>query len=425
MERFCIIAFNMICFFYRGCPVSDPFYMGERWDSMTNFLIKHFVKDHAGVQQPQVRAAYGKMAGWVGICCNLLLFVAKILAGLLSGSISIMADAVNNLSDASSSVITLAGFKMAMKPADKEHPFGHARFEYVAGLVVAVLVMVIGIELARSSIERIINPAPVTFGLVSFLVLGASILLKTWMALFNRNIARRIDSTVLTATSADSRNDAITTTAVLAAAVIARFTGVNLDGWMGLAVAVFIVISGIGLVKDTLDPLLGQAPDPKLVKYVAEKISSYPGVLGTHDLMVHDYGPGRRFASAHVEMASDADVLLSHDIIDNIERDFLKQDNIHLVIHYDPIAAGDEAVGQARGFTEAQVKKIDPRLTIHDFRMVEGPSHTNYIFDVVVPPDFPLAKEELLSRIEKAVQHGENPINTVVTVDDSYAPIPS
>ncbi|MGD9559249.1 MAG: cation diffusion facilitator family transporter [Oscillospiraceae bacterium] len=391
---------------------------------MTEWLIRHFVKDADNVQDPTVHARYGRVAGVVGIVCNLMLAAGKLAAGILSGSIAIMADAVNNLSDASSSVITLVGFRLAAKPADKEHPFGHARFEYIAGLAVAMMVLVIGVELLRTSVGKILAPTDVDYGLASLAVLAVSVVVKLWMAGFNRKVGRRIGSVALQATFVDSRNDAIATAAVLAASVIARLSGLRLDGWMGAGVAVFIIVSGIGLVKDTLDPLLGEAPDPKLARTIAEKITSYPGVLGTHDLIVHDYGPGRRFASAHVEMSSKDDVLKSHDVIDNIERDFLEQDNLHLIIHYDPIVTGDEAVATARGWAEKQVQGIDGRLSIHDFRMVDGPTHTNYVFDVVVPPDFTLSNETLKEKIEAALQHGSKPIHVVLTVDDTYAAIP-
>ena len=391
---------------------------------MTQLLVKWFVKTPEDVHKPEVRQQYGKMAGLVGIFCNLLLFVAKIVVGLVSGSISITADAVNNLSDASSSVVTLLGFKLAAKPADKEHPFGHARIEYIAGLAVAVMVLVIGIELGKNSIGKIMNPTPVTFTVWSFVILLISIAVKLWMAFFNRNIGKKIGSSTLEATYADSRNDVITTFAILVAAAIAVFTNLNLDGWMGAGVSIFILWSGVGLVKTTIDPLLGEAPDPELVKYVAEKIVTYDGVLGTHDLIVHDYGPGRQFASAHVEMSSEEDVLKSHEIIDQIERDFLEQDNIHLIIHYDPIVIGDGEVDSARQWTIEQIQTIDSRLTLHDFRMVDGPNNANYIFDVVVPPDFAMGEEELQAEIQKRIQHGRKKITTVITVDDSYAAIP-
>ncbi len=391
---------------------------------MSSLLVRLFVKNPENVQDPAVRAAYGRMCGLTGIVCNLLLVAGKLLAGFLSGSIAIMADAINNLSDAASSVITLAGFKLASKPADSGHPFGHARFEYIAGLAVALLVMVIGIELGKSSLNKILNPTPVEFSILSFAVLAGAILLKIWMAFFNRRIGRKIGSGTLEATYADSRNDVLTTGAVLMAALIARFTGLNLDGYMGLAVAVFILISGFLLVRDTLNPLLGPAPDPDFVHHVKEKIESYPGVLGTHDLLVHDYGPGRRFASAHVEMDASADVMASHDIIDHIEWDFLKNENLHLIIHYDPIVTDPQHQAPARSRALAALESIDPRLGLHDFRWVAGQQHDNYIFDVVAPEQFPLPPEELKQRINQALQGGPRPVHTHITVDFSYAPIP-
>ncbi len=391
---------------------------------MDKLLVRLFVKDPENLKNPAVRAAYGRMCGLVGIVCNLFLVAGKFLAGILSGSISITADAVNNLSDAASSIITLAGFRLAAKPADTHHPFGHARFEYISGLAVAVLVMVIGIELGKSSLDKILNPSPVSFTWLSFLVLGVSILLKIWMAFFNRKMGRKIGSGTLEATYADSRNDVLTTGAVLIAALIARFTGLNLDGWMGLAVAVFILISGFSLVRDTLNPLLGTAPDPELVHAIRQKIESYPGVLGTHDLIVHDYGPGRRFASAHVEMSAEADVLKSHEVIDDIEWDFLKNENLHLIIHFDPVQTSGPAISPARAKALAAIQSIDPRLTLHDFRMVAGHSHDNYIFDVVLPEDFSLPEAELRHRIDEALQTGPRRIHTHVTVDRSYSPIP-
>jgi cation diffusion facilitator family transporter len=387
---------------------------------MTEWLLRHFVKDHENIQDDAVRSACGRLAGLVGIVCNLLLVAGKLTVGSVSGSVSIIADGLNNLSDAASSVIALVGFKVAARTADKEHPFGHGRFEYIAGLAVAVMILVIGIELGQSSLAKIISPTPVAFGFWGFAVLTASVLLKVWMAVFNRSMGQRISSATLQAVSADSRNDAIATTAVLLAAMVSHFTGVNLDGWMGLGVAVFIVYSGVGFVRDTMNPLLGEAPPPELVKYIADKIAGYEGVLGTHDLIVHDYGPGRRFASAHVEMPSELDALIAHDIIDNIERDLWENDSIHLIIHYDPIVTGEEA-DSIRAWVDRQVKTIDDRLTIHDLRLVDGPSHTNYIFDVVTPPEFEIPEKELLKRIEEAVQRGEKPIHTVVTIDRSYA----
>ncbi|MEG1446404.1 MAG: cation diffusion facilitator family transporter [Ruthenibacterium sp.] len=390
---------------------------------MTDFLIHRFVKNKDDTHSSVVRTAYGNLAGVVGVVCNLFLCAAKLAIGTLSGSISIAADAINNLSDASSSIITLVGFKLSARPADEEHPYGHARIEYLSGLAVAVMILVIGFELAHTSIDKIIAPTPVEFSAMMVFVLLLSIGVKLWMTAFNRKIGLRIGSTTIEATAMDSRNDVIATTAVLAAAVISMLSGWNLDGWMGLAVALFILYSGVGIIKDTLNPLLGAAPDQKLVQSIAKKILSYPGVLGTHDLMVHDYGPGARFGSVHVEMAAEESALKSHDIIDNIERDFLENDHFHLVIHYDPIVTGDEALGTKREWVKQLVQRISPQLSMHDFRMVTGESHTNLIFDVVMPAGFVLSEEELKHRIQKQVRQEDSMCYAVVTVDTGYAGI--
>lgn len=391
---------------------------------MTNFLVRKFVKDYESPQRSEVRTSYGKLSGAVGILCNVMLFIGKIIVGMISGSVSITADAVNNLSDASSSVISLFGFKLASRPADEEHPYGHGRYEYLSGLMVALIIMVIGVELLRSSIGKIISPETVGFTWVSAAVLVFSVLLKLWMMLFNTNIGRKINSKTLIATAADSRNDVITTAAVLIAAVISHFTGVELDGWMGLAVAMFILYSGFGLVKDTLDPMLGKAPEPELVKGIKKKILSYPGVLGTHDLMVHDYGPGRQFASVHVEMAAEDDVIESHDVIDNIERDFLKNDGLHMIVHFDPISTRDSLVTELRTWISEQIKHLDARLTIHDLRIVKGTTHTNVIFDCVVPHDMEIGEKEIKRFAANIVAEKYPNYYTVVTIDRSYAAMP-
>lgn len=391
---------------------------------MTRWLIRTFVRDHANTHDPAVRVRYGQMAGVVGILTNLLLAGGKLLAALLSGSVSIMADAANNLSDASSSIVSLLGFKMAGKPADQEHPYGHARYEYLAGLAVSVLILIIGVELFRSSLDKVLNPSPVSFGWVSLAVLAVSILVKRWMAAFNRTVGREIASQTLIATSQDSRNDVIATSAVLVAALVARFFGINLDGWMGLAVALFILWSGWGLIRDTMDPLLGKAPDPELVQSIRETIMGYPGVLGTHDLMIHDYGPGRRFASVHVEMAAEEDVMQSHDVIDNIERDFLHRDKLHMIVHLDPIITRDPLVNDLRGRLAEQVKEIHPELTIHDLRVVKGRSHTNLIFDCIKPHDLDMTDAQLKRAISERVCAEHPEYYCVITVDESYAAVP-
>lgn len=387
---------------------------------MTEFLLSRFVKGYPEVNDPQVRARCGNLAGLVGICCNLLLSAGKFLAGLLTGSVAISADAVNNLSDASSSIITPLGFRLAARPADDEHPYGHGRTEYLSGLAVSVMILLIGAELAKTSIQKILSPEPITTGMVSILILTASILVKFWMAAFNRHVGRLIRSSTLEATAADSRNDVISTGAVLIATLLQMQFGWNLDGYMGLAVAAFILWSGWGLVKDSIAPLLGQTPDPELVRHIADVTLSYPGVLGIHDMIVHDYGPGRQFASLHAEMAASADVLESHDIIDRIEKYFLEQEGLHVVIHYDPIVTDDSETGEAREFFAAEAKKLDPRLSIHDLRMVPGTTHTNVIFDLVLPRELDSRTSELKHALQEAAQR-KNPLwLCVITAENSF-----
>lgn len=333
-----------------------------------------------------MREGYGKLAGLTGIVVNALLCAGKLLAGALSGSVSIMADAINNLSDAASSIVTLLGFKLAAKPADDAHPYGHQRVEYLAGLTVAALILLIGAELVKSSIQRILHPEAVAFTAVGAAVLLLSIAAKLWLCLFYRKLGKSIRSEALLASAADSRNDVASTAAVLAAYAFAYFTHIQIDGWAGLLVAVFILWSGVGIAKDTIDPLLGEAPDEALVHAIAQEIRSYDArVLGIHDLIVHDYGPGRRFASVHVELDAREDVLEAHELIDNIERDVTKKLRVELVIHYDPIVTDDAEVNEVRQRVEAIVTEIDPRLSFHDFRMVRGREHSNVILTLCCP----------------------------------------
>ena len=387
---------------------------------MTEWLVRHFVRMSEQTDDPAVRMRYGQFAGIVGIICNVMLCLGKGAIGLVSGSVSIVADAVNNLSDAASNIVSLLGFKLASRPADPEHPYGHGRYEYLAGLVVAALVLAIGINLAWSSVQKIITPSPTEFSGALVAVLVLSIAVKLWMAAFNRSIGRRINSDTLEATAVDSRNDVISTAAVLACACISRVTGVDLDGWAGLAVGAFICWSGVGLLRDTVSPLLGQAPSPELVEHIHDKILSYPGVLGTHDLMVHDYGPGRQFASAHVEMAAEADPLESHDLIDNIEQDFKMEDGLIVTLHYDPIVTDDPEVRDMRHWISHAVEEIDPRITVHDLRCVPGPTHTNVIFDCVRPAGSALSSDELRERVARLVQGHYPRTIAKITVDESY-----
>lgn len=387
---------------------------------MTGLLVRLFVKNHDQVDDPKVRGAYGTMAGLVGIVCNLLLFAAKLLIGTISGSVSITADAVNNLSDASSSIVTSIGFRLAQKPEDDEHPYGHARVEYLTGLAVAALILVIGFQLAKSSISKILHPEAVEFSIALVVVLLLSIAVKLWMALFNRTLGKKIDSVSLIATAADSRNDVISTSAVLIAAIVAHFSGLNLDGYIGLLVALFILYSAVGIAKDTISPLLGEPADPELVQLVKHEVLDYDDrILGVHDLMVHDYGPGQTFASIHVEVDRNGDVLEMHDIIDNIERHLLEDYRIHLTIHYDPVVMDDEEINHMREKVREKLKELDPRLQFHDFRMVRGPEHTNLIFDVVLPSDLKGREKELQNRLTESLQEPGKRYYTVITFDSS------
>lgn len=387
---------------------------------MTMWLLKTFVKDAEDTKDPRTRSRIGSFAGIVGIVCNTLLCAAKMLIGVLAGSVSIVADAVNNLADAASNIISLFGFKLANKPADADHPFGHGRFEYLSGLVVSVLILVIGVELLKGSIDKIIHPAPVDFSWALVIVLVLSIAVKLWMMAFNGKLGKLIDSTTLIATAADSRNDCVSTGAVLIAALISHFVGFELDAYMGTAVALFILYSGIGLVKETIDPLLGGVPEPELVKMIEQKTMSYDGILGIHDMMIHDYGPGRQFASLHAEVAAEVPVLESHDIIDQIEADFRKNDGLEVTIHLDPIVTSDPRVAQLRAWVAEHVKTIDPRLTIHDFRMVPGETHTNLIFDTVVPFDLKLSEQEIRHQINDLVKAEYPDHFCVIQIDRDY-----
>lgn len=370
------------------------------------------------------RTYYGRLAGWVGIVCNLLLSAGKFTAGTLSGSVSITADALNNFSDASSSLISLVGFQLSEKRADAEHPYGHARYEYISGFVVAILVIVIGIELLKSGIERIITPQDVELTLVSVVVMIVSIAVKFGMMVFDRALGKRIDSQTLIAAAADSRNDCIVTAAVLAAGVISHFTGVQLDGIMAAAVAAFILYSGAGLVKETMDPLLGNAPSPELVEKIRRKVLSYPGVLGTHDLIVHDYGHGRKFATVHVEMSAAENVIESHAVIDQIERDFLRDDGINMLVHFDPVVTDDSTVCEIRRELERIAHVIDDRLSIHDLRLVNCGESTTAEFDVEAPSDLAMDEKELRAEIERFAEQKLKNIRCVITVDHSFAAIP-
>lgn len=385
---------------------------------MTNLLLRLFVKNYRNTENSHVRSAIGALSGVVGICCNALLFLGKLIAGVLTGSVSITADALNNLSDASGSIVTLVGFRIAGKPADDDHPFGHARAEYLSGLAVAALILVIGLELVKTSVEKIFSPTAVEFSLTAALVLLFSIAVKLWMCLFNRNLSKRIGSTALMATAADSRNDCVTTSAVLAAALLERYLDIRADGWMGLAVAVFILYSGWNLAKETISPLLGESTDPELRQKLLDYVAAQPRVLGYHDLMVHDYGPGSRFASLHVEMDSREDPLACHKLIDDMERECLRSHNVHLVIHYDPVITGDPIREALKAHVDALLRERDSRLRLHDFRMIQGKSHMNLIFDVALPEELHGKEEAIRSFVEDALnREGEQQYHVQITFD--------
>lgn len=385
---------------------------------MTNLLLRLFVRDHQDPKQPRVRSKVGKLSGVVGILCNIVLFALKLAVGTISGSVAITADAMNNLSDATSSVVTLIGFKLAEKPADEHHPYGHARYEYLSGLAVAGMILIIGFELGKSSVEKILSPTAVEFSAPVAVVLVASILVKLWMSLFNRKLGNFISSTTLQATAADSRNDAISTTAVLVATLIELFTSWKIDGFMGLGVAAFILYSGINLARETISPLLGESASTELRELIISVLEDHPEVLGYHDLMVHDYGPGQRFASMHVEMDQQADPLECHELIDNLERECLKLHRVHLVLHYDPVVTGDEEQDRLRSVVEDILRQEDGRISIHDFRMVRGKGHTNLIFDAALPPELMQDKKNIKRRLDEALNAlGETTYYTVVTFD--------
>ena len=387
---------------------------------MTKFLLKTFVKGHENGTDPAVRAKVGKLSGIVGILANALLCVGKLFIGTVSGSVSITADAMNNLSDAASAIVTLIGFKLAEQPADEEHPYGHARYEYLSGLAVAAMVLVIGFELAKTSLGKILNPESVIFSVPLVIVLVGSVLVKLWLSLFNTNLGKHIDSAALLATAADSRNDVISTLVVLAAAVVEKLTGYRVDGYMGLAVAVFILYSAVGLAKETISPLLGESASPELCKLIAELMETEPRVLGYHDLMVHDYGPGQRFGSLHVEMDQAEDPLACHELIDDLERLCLEKHNIHLVIHYDPVVVGDPEQDSLRQTIYDALQSIDTCLNLHDFRMVRGAGHTNLIFDIALAAELTGREKEIGRTIDAALADRGDDMKyyTVITFDN-------
>ena len=383
------------------------------FDRLIGLILKDSESNHSAA-----RARAGKLSGIVGIAANAVLFLGKLLVGTVSGSVSITADAMNNLSDASSAIVTYLGFRLAEKPADEDHPYGHARYEYLSGLAVAAMIIVIGFELAKTSFEKILNPTAVSFSAVTAAVLAASILVKLSLALFNGKLGKRIQSATLAATAAGSRTDCVATGAVLIASVIEHFLNVRIDGFMGMAVALFILYSGAMLAKDSISPLLGEAASPELKQLIVDYVEQQPKVLGYHDLMVHDYGPGQRFATLHVEMDNREDPLLCHELIDDMERECLQSHNIHLVIHYDPVVTDDPELNRMQQAVADMLSGIDSRLRTHDFRMVRGDGHTNLIFDISLPMDMKGREKAIKAALEERLtqQEGQK-IYTVITFD--------
>lgn len=384
---------------------------------MTQFLLRLVVKDQ-DPNSSKVRALVGTLSGVVSILANLLLFGGKVVIGTVSGSVAITADAMNNLSDASSAVVTMLGLRLAQRPADEDHPYGHARVEYLSGLAVAAMIVVIGFELAQTSVQKILLPTEVAFTWPVALVLVLSIGIKLWLTSFNHYLGRYIGSAALKATAADSRNDALSTGAVLVAAIVEAFTGWHIDGAVGLIAALLILYTGCALARETINPLLGEAVSPELRQRIIQVLTADSKVLGYHDLMVHDYGPGQRFASAHVEMDRREDSLECHTIIDNLERTCLERTGVHLVIHYDPVVVGDAKVDELRAKVLELLKGLDDRLAMHDFRMVESREHTNLIFDVELPDDLIPRKQEIKLHLDARLNHGSSvKYYTVITFD--------
>jgi len=385
---------------------------------MTNILLKLFVKDYKNPENPKVHLAIGRFAGIVGIITNAFLSFVKIIVGFISSSVAIVADGMNNLSDTMSSVITLLGFRMANKPADKDHPYGHARYEYLSGLFIAIFVIIVGFELAKSSVEKILNPSQVNFSNFTFIVLVIAILLKLWMTFFYRGLGKRIKSQTLKAASIDSRNDVIATLAVLVGAILEKRFEITLDGYIGALVAVFILISGIKAVTETISPLLGKRAEEELVDAITNIVLSHDKVLGVHDILVHDYGPGQCFASLHAELSAEENALLCHDIIDDIECDCQNELNVRLVIHYDPVEVNNEERNEMERITGDIIKDISPDLSFHDFRIVRSVKVTKLVFDLAVPYSEKMTNKEIQEKIDAELKNREKDYVTFIRFDE-------
>ena len=387
---------------------------------MTKLLVALFIRDRDNVRSPAVRARYGALSSGVGVVCNLALFVLKLVLGALSGSIAVTADAFNNLSDAGSAVMTFLGFRIASKPADKEHPYGHGRMEYLGGLAVAVLILLVGLEFAKSSIEKIIHPEPISFSWVVVIGLAASILVKLWLSVFNRKLGKKLQSAAMEASAADSISDVLATGVTLVAVITARFTTLPIDGVMGLVVSLLVLFAGVQVARDTASPLLGRAPDPKLIAQIRHLVLSFDGVLGVHDIIVHDYGPGRIFASLHAEVPMTADVMRSHALIDHIESELAKELGIEVVIHMDPLDTECALTGELKTLAESAAQRLSPDFSIHDFRVIESGSNINLIFDLAVPVDEKRTNSALIAQLSEEIRAQGAQYYPKITVDRAF-----
>lgn len=387
---------------------------------MTKLLVKLFINDSENISNPKVRTAYGTLGSIMGIAVNIILAVSKIFAGIISGSISVTADAINNLSDAGSSIISLIGVKISAKPADKGHPYGHGRIEYISALAVSVLVFLMGIELFKDSFIKIKHPVPVNFSPVALCILVLSIIAKLWLGFFNKNLGKKIKSAPMIAVMKDSFSDCLATGVAAISIIVSAFSDISIDGYLGIFVACFILLAGFNILKETLGELLGNPPEKEYVEMIENKILSYEHIVGVHDLIVHDYGPSRRFASAHAEVPANIDLMEAHDVIDLIERDIMSEMGLMISIHMDPIIVDDERINSLRQMTTDIVKEIDSELSIHDFRVVEGPTHTNLIFDILLPHDHKHSHEDICKTIDTKLSKIDERFFTVITIDHSF-----
>lgn len=387
---------------------------------MIDFLVRRFVKDYENVTDTSVRGRYGVFSAFVGIACNILICGAKFIIGIMANSIAIISDGFNNLSDCASCIVTMFGYKMAAKPADKDHPFGHGRMEYLTSLVIAAVIMLVGGELLKTSIDKIIHPTKVTFSVFVLVVLLLSIAIKLWMGHFNRTIGKRIDSSIMLATAKDSFNDVLATFATVLALVASIWTDLPLDGIMGVVVSLIILVAGYGIIKETVDQLLGQPADEELVQRLKETVQNHPVSLGMHDLIIHSYGPGNLIGSVHIEVDAKGDILTIHDAIDELEREIYNELQIRMTIHMDPVETDNEILNSYRERICDLIKKEEPKLSVHDFRMVSGPTHTNLIFDVLIPYDAKVDEAAVLKMVEEDLAKETHTLYAVITFDHSY-----